>query len=47
MVSPISLKAFFSKWGLTVIKSELIWVWLPSLLMVIITRLIRAAAARY
>ena len=28
-VSPIGAGAFFSEWGLRVIKSELLWVWLP------------------
>ena len=30
-VSPIGVKAFFSEWGLRVIASELIWVFLPGL----------------
>jgi len=47
MVSPIGIKGLFSKWGLAVIKSELFWIWLPSLLLVIISMLIRAAAVRY
>lgn len=46
-VSPIGIKAFFSKWGLIVIKSELLWIWLPSLLIVIISMLIRAVAVKY
>ncbi len=29
-VSPIGVSQFFSAWGLRVIKSELLWVWLPS-----------------
>src|SRR5919202_3931234 len=29
-VSPIGLGSFFSEWGVTVIKSELLWVWLPT-----------------
>jgi inner membrane protein len=29
-VSPIGVGAFFSEWGLAVIKSELVWVWLPA-----------------
>jgi inner membrane protein len=29
-VSPIGVGAFFSEWGLAVIKSELLWVWLPA-----------------
>jgi inner membrane protein len=36
VVSPIGVASFFSRWGLTVIKSELSWVWLPSFLVVII-----------
>ncbi len=47
MVSPIGMKAFFSKWGLTVIKSELFWVWLPSLLMVGVSMVIRVMAGRH
>lgn len=31
-VSPIGVKAFFSTWGLRVILSEFLWVWLPCLL---------------
>ena len=29
-VSPLSAAEFFGEWGLAVIKSELLWVWLPS-----------------
>ena len=43
MVSPIGVKAFVSKWGLMVIKSELLWIWLPSLLVIVVSRLIRSA----
>lgn len=46
-VSPIGIKAFFSKWGLTVIKNELLWIWLPSFLIAFITRVIRALAERH
>lgn len=28
-VSPIGVRAFFSEWGLAVVRSELLWVWLP------------------
>lgn len=28
-VSPIGVGAFFSEWGLAVVLSELLWVWLP------------------
>lgn len=47
MVSPIGIKDLFSQWGLMVIKSELLWIWLPSALIVTISMLIRAVAARY
>jgi inner membrane protein len=33
-VSPIGVEAFFSEWGLAVIRSELLWVWLPATLVV-------------
>jgi inner membrane protein len=42
MVSPIGIRAFASRYGLTVIKSELLWVWLPSLLMVVLCGLARS-----
>jgi len=29
-VSPISVRAFFSEWGVRVLMSELVWVWMPS-----------------
>jgi inner membrane protein len=29
-VSPIGLGSFFSEWGAAVIRSELLWVWLPT-----------------
>jgi inner membrane protein len=41
-VSPIGIDSFFSQWGLTVMKSELLWIWLPSVSIVIISLLIRA-----
>jgi inner membrane protein len=40
-VSPIAIEPFFSRWGLAVIKSELLWVWLPSFLMVVIAYIFR------
>lgn len=47
MVSPISVGAFFSKWGLMVIKRELLWVWLPSLIMVVVSTVIRVMPVRH
>lgn len=34
-VSPLGVKRFFSEWGLKVIKSELIWIGIPSLCLMI------------
>jgi len=45
-VSPIGLLRFFSARGLAVIKSELLWIWLPSILatvLVTISRKLRIA----
>jgi inner membrane protein len=30
VVSPLDLRPFFSEWGLRVIESELLWIWLPA-----------------
>ena len=41
VVSPIGVRPFFSEWGLRVIESELIWIWLPCLIftgLVVIAR---------
>ena len=40
-VSPIGIGAFFSKWGVRVLLSEFIWVWLPLLAITGITMLLR------
>lgn len=42
-VSPIGVGRFFSEWGLRVIKSELLWVWLPSALVVLLVLTLRRA----
>jgi inner membrane protein len=36
VVSPLGIRPFFSEWGLRVIESELIWIWLPSLIFVVV-----------
>ena len=46
-VSPIGIKAFFSKWGYMVMKSELLWICLPAFLIAAISTIIRAAASRH
>jgi len=38
-VSPLGAKAFFSEWGLSVIKSELVWIGIPSLVLILLGRL--------
>jgi inner membrane protein len=47
IVSPIGVASFFSRWGLDVIKSELLWLWLPSFLMVVVSAVIRVVAVRH
>ena len=42
-ISPIGIRSFFSPWGWTVVKSELLWVWLPSLFLVFISRGVHSA----
>jgi inner membrane protein len=45
-VSPIGVKAFFSRWGYMVMKSEILWIWLPSTLLVAFSLLIRTISKR-
>jgi len=40
-VSPIGISRFFSHRGLMVIQSELLWIWLPSALLIFVAFLIR------
>ena len=46
-VSPIGIDAFLSRWGLMVIKNEILWVWLPAVLTVVVSKLIRFAMVKY
>ena len=41
-VSPIGIDAFLSRWGLMVIKSEVLWVWLPCSAIIMVSKFIRA-----
>jgi len=43
-VSPIGVGEFFSDWGLQVIESELLWVWLPTAFVLALVLLLRAWA---
>lgn len=35
-VSPLSIEAFFSTSGLAILWNELLWIWLPSLLLAVL-----------
>lgn len=45
-VSPIGAGAFFSEWGLRVIRSELVWVALPALAVYLLAALLRKTTAK-
>jgi inner membrane protein len=40
-VSPISITRFFSEKGLKVLESEFFWIWIPSLVIILIARIIK------
>jgi len=40
-VAPLYPRAMFSAWGLRVVASELLWVWLPSILVIVLASIIR------
>jgi inner membrane protein len=44
-VSPIGIRHFFSRWGLAVLRSEILWVWLPAALLLTGVRVCRGAAS--
>jgi inner membrane protein len=45
-VSPIGVAKFFSEWGWKVLKSEFVWVWIPSMFIVAISYSIRKLYSR-
>ena len=45
-VSPIGVRAFFSEWGMRVIVSEMLWLWLPAGLVLAVAATVRRVAAR-
>ena len=45
-VSPIGWTAFFSRDGLRVLQNELVWLWLPSGLVILLARLARRRSER-
>jgi len=44
-VSPLGIRAFFSQRGLTVMKSEMLWVWLPAVILALFCWIIRRTAS--
>jgi inner membrane protein len=40
-VSPVNVDSFFSEWGIRVLKSEFIYIWFPSIVIMLIAMLIR------
>jgi inner membrane protein len=46
-VSPLGISAFFSEWGLRVIKSEIFWVWMPLLFIFVLVKLIQYFGKKY
>jgi inner membrane protein len=45
-VSPISVTAFFSKWGVRIVLSEMLYIWLPTGLLLGLRALGRYVARR-
>ena len=41
VVSPIGITGFFSRWGMRVLRSEILWIWLPSGVMVSLAGVVR------
>ena len=41
-VAPIRIKSFFSPWGLSAFKNELLWIWTPGLILILVSRMIRS-----
>ena len=42
-VSPLGARAFFSTWGLTVLRNEALWIGLPCLFLILLRWLVRSA----
>jgi len=45
-VSPIGVSRFFSASGLAILKSELLWIWLPSTLVIVLVTISRRSRIR-
>jgi len=44
-ISPIRVRSFLSPWGWTVLKSEILWIWLPFLVLALLFRWFRSTLA--
>jgi inner membrane protein len=40
-VSPLNIGSFFSEWGLRVLLSEIVWIWIPSFTIVVVSVIMR------
>lgn len=40
-VSPINMSSFFSEWGIRVLKSEFIYIWIPSIVLMMTSHLFK------
>ncbi len=45
-VSPIGIASFFSEWGWRVLKSEFVWVWIPSFVVIGISHSVKKLYSR-
>jgi inner membrane protein len=45
-VSPIGVAPFFSEWGVRVLESELVWLWLPAAALMLCAWACRRLTAR-
>ena len=45
-VSPISITSFFSEWGWRVLKSEFVWIWIPSFIFIAISYSVKKLYSR-
>ena len=40
-VSPVNVHSFFSEWGIRVLKSEFVYIWIPSIMLMVISKLVK------
>jgi inner membrane protein len=46
-VSPMRIKSFFTPWGWSVLKNEFVWIWVPGLALVFLSRMVRLWTKNY